>query len=160
MVKRYQQTDIAGLREAIAPVLGQETWGARLGFGSFLTFEFGRDVGGGTRKVGEWHFWIQYCAWRISSQDQLLGASGDDQDQALRDAVASLNGKIFQKVSIGEDGRSTSFHFGPDIVLETFACYSSDLDHWWAFMPTGDVAHLHNDGSWSIGPKTATRKSR
>jgi hypothetical protein len=42
----------------LAEVVGLTAWGAALGYGSFVTIEFGKEVADRNGRPGEWHLWV------------------------------------------------------------------------------------------------------
>ena len=73
---RTTEDDLAAVEEAVAQMYGKRAWGTALGFGSFLTVEFGApeaapDPGGPVH--GEFHLWVYCTAWRIENG---CGSSG------------------------------------------------------------------------------------
>jgi len=44
-----------GARRVLAEVVGLTAWGAALGYGSFVTIEFGKEVADRSWRPGEWH---------------------------------------------------------------------------------------------------------
>jgi len=49
------------------PLIGQKAWGASVGYGSFVTIEFGRKRLYHGHYHGEWHVWLYLCEWKLFS---------------------------------------------------------------------------------------------
>src|SRR6266478_1567630 len=82
------------IKDLFAPLVGQLVWQVRRGVGTFLTLEFGtphlsirepivaspdslarvrRNLQRrGVYVTGDWHFWVQYGEWKISTADGVL----------------------------------------------------------------------------------------
>src|SRR5215472_12467076 len=98
------------IKKFFGPFVGRSVWQVRRGHGSFLTMEFGtlhlsvrepRDTNPDhSEKVkrnlrrrhvvltGDWHFWVQYGAWKISTRDGVLTSDdppGSQSDECLGD---------------------------------------------------------------------------
>ena len=81
----------------------------KLGYGSFVTMDFGRDIpeeiktrrGIEITYFGEWHFWIYMCAWRIDlSGNPYIGS--DDDRKAIEEKLSILNEKKLLEFLEGE----------------------------------------------------------
>lgn len=98
------------IKKFFTSFIGQTVWQVRRGHGSFLTMEFGAphlsvrepivpnpDTCGRVRRnlqrrhvdiTGDWHFWVQYGEWRLSTDDGALTSDdfpGTPFDECLRD---------------------------------------------------------------------------
>jgi hypothetical protein len=81
----------------IEPMIGFPVWGAKHGFGSFLTLEFG--ASSPVREgYGEWHLWIYCCNWRIVREGVELAWSESD-GSSIKRAVSTLNQHCLSDIS-------------------------------------------------------------
>ena len=132
-------TRSAALR-CFGPVLGKRPWRASLGFGSFLTFEFGQRVRHGRFWHGTWHLWIYMASWRLEGPHGLL-ATSDSPRELIRRVVPRLAAHPLTAVEIKPGARYTTFEFGRRFVLKV-APFSAEeetntdpADYWLFFMP-------------------------
>lgn len=120
------------IREFFIPFIGQMVWQVRRGHGSFLTMEFGMphlavrepmtarlDSSEKAKRnlqrrhatvTGDWHFWIQYGDWRISTSHGVLTSQhppGSEFDECLLD----LDGQKLSSVEPGNAEASCAFSF-------------------------------------------------
>ncbi len=54
-------------QKAMAGIYGLPAWDATLGYGSFLTAEFGAPGAGLSGKRGQYLLWVYMTAWRIET---------------------------------------------------------------------------------------------
>lgn len=101
---------------AFAPLIGRKPWRSSLGWGSFLTFEFGQRVKRGGFWHGSWHLWIYMCSWHLEDGNQLIVSSNSNRDLISR-SVAKLATHPFRDVKVEQRARRTRFDFGPSMHL-------------------------------------------
>ena len=145
------------IRPTVDRLEGKRAWGVSLGFGSFITLEFGsrvRTLGG--RIHGEWHLWIYDCAWRIEKAGKVMAASEDDRS-LLRRTVMILNRRKLTNVKMGQPMSDTVFAFEGGVTLKTFGVYSRDAEHWMLFTPGGKVLTIGPGSAASFGPAGGNR---
>lgn len=150
--------DLEEIRKIIRPLLGNPGWDAGIGYGSFLTIEFGaaRDIGrrrdGTPLTGGEWHLWIYCSAWRVETPTAVLGASEDPRDR-MSAAAASLNGRPLVAVELSLPSLETTFRFEGGHQLRVFPIYTSpgesDPEHWMLYTPDYMVLNVGPASSWS-----------
>jgi hypothetical protein len=137
-----------------SPLIGQKPWNASLGYGHFITIEFGNKIPHKSqskssfprkprtlKEHGEWHLWIYMCAWRLEQKGSVLAASGDNTDR-MEQAIKVLEGMAIESIEIKPVLLDTFFYFENDLLLRTFSVYSDELDecnHWMLFDPHGNV---------------------
>jgi hypothetical protein len=122
------------------PVIGKKPYRASLGFGSFLTFEFGQRVRHGEFLHGTWHLWIYMSSWRLRGPHGLLMTS-DSPRELIGRVVTRLAAHPLTAVKIESRARSTSFKFGERFCL-TVRRFSMEeenhrdpADYWMFVMP-------------------------
>ncbi len=138
--------DIGGIQAKLNLLLQQKAWGVSLGFGSFLTLEFGQPLPPSEERQkihGEWHLWLYNCAWRLEEDDKILAASGDERHK-LETAIHRLEGLTLQSVNLLSPAWDVVFTFEHQVVLRLFTIYSQDYEHWFLYVPDGNVL--------SVGP--------
>jgi len=128
-------------RRCFDPLIGKRPWRASVGWGSFITFEFGQRVKHGRFWHGSWHLWLYMCSWRLSGPTGPLATS--DSPRAVIDrAVTRLAGYRLTDVEIQGRARRTTFSFGQQFALRC-SPFSQDEesnnidpgDYWMLFMP-------------------------
>ena len=135
----------ANARHCFEPLIGRRAWRASLGWGSFLTFEFGPRVNSGGFQHGIWHLWVYMCSWRLYSKDGLIVTSNTAREFIGR-IVPRLAAHPLSDVKIENRARSTTFEFGKSFSLnctpfdrQEEANRIDPADYWMLFMPRGMV---------------------
>ena len=144
-----ESSDLADAYAALSTVYGLPAWGSDVGYGSFLTVEFGPRVEKHGHTYGAHHLWIYLAAWRIERGGEMLVASEDDD---LAQKVEVLNGRSIQKIIIDRPSLSAVFEFDQGVKLITFSLYTAGEDHWMLFLPDGNVFTAGPGSAWSVRP--------
>jgi hypothetical protein len=126
------------------PLIGQKPWQVRLGYGSFITMEFGkrtRDswVTQGERRSavhGEWHLWIYQCEWKLVRNRKRI-VSSEDARERLGPAVEILQGRSLESVCIHDNDFNTDFIFSGGLALRSngYADEDPGEERWLLYMP-------------------------
>jgi hypothetical protein len=122
------------------PVIGKKPWRASLGFGSFLTFEFGQRVRQGEFLHGAWHLWIYMSSWCLRGPHGMLATSDSPRDLIGR-VVTRLANHPLTAVEIKQRARFTTFEFGRLFILNVMPFSMEEetsidpADYWMFFMP-------------------------
>jgi hypothetical protein len=149
------------------PLIGQLVWSVRRGVGAFITMELGephlsirepvvRRLEHSVRVqrslsrrrvfiVGDWHFWIQYSDWKLTTTGGVVGSEspvGSPLDECLND----LEGQRLRAVRPGRVAASWLFEFDLDGVLEIRPSTGRDEPQWSLHRWNGDIAELRRDG--------------
>ena len=151
------ETDIRQIQALINPILSQKAWGTSLGFGSFITLEFGNLLPSNQERQqthGEWHLWIYDCAWRIEEGNEVL-ASSEDPRPKLELAVQRLEGLALNSVELLPPAWDTVFRFDEQVVLRSFSIYSEESEHWMLYTPDRKVISVGPGSSWSYESSSA-----
>ena len=136
------------IRGHLTGIVGKQPWAVTLGFGSFLTLEFGGPVPTPEgRPHGQWHLWIYGAAWRIERGEKIMAASEDDRS-TLSEDVKVLDGKILRSAKLAAMPGDVTLEFESDLRLRTFAVYSQFMAHWFLYLPQGKVL--------TVGPGSVT----
>ncbi|MGH9530123.1 MAG: hypothetical protein ACRD2S_09430, partial [Terriglobales bacterium] len=80
------------VEDAFEPLIGQGTWGSSLGYGSFITIEFGPKRLFNRHYHGEWHLWLYLCEWRLTSGGRVL-AHSESKRHIMQVAIDNINGE-------------------------------------------------------------------
>lgn len=140
---------IDAIQEHVRPLIGQRAWGAAVGYGSFVTVEFGRPTATDRgRTHGEWHLWVYCCAWRLEHGERIVAASEDDR-AALEEAVRRQDGLVLRSIDVVLPGLDTRFVFDDQLTLHLFGVYSEGPEHWMLFLPDGNVLSVGPGNRWS-----------
>jgi hypothetical protein len=143
--------DIEDIRQKIAPLIGLQSWGGTLGYGSFITIEFGKTLPLSHEKEklhGEWYLWIYCCAWFLEKNGGFL-AGCEDERSDLATIIPQINGGILLSVEIIPPAFETKFRFDNGFILHTFPIYSTESKHWLLYTPDGNVLVIGPGSSWS-----------
>ena len=120
-------------------VYGEPCWRVSPGWGSFLTFEFGRPhleirepivpPANASPKVaqslkrrrvfinGDYHLWIKCCNWKVLCRKKLVGESTSP--ESIQNAADALDGQKLTGFSISPKQMRCVFEFDLGGVLET-----------------------------------------
>jgi hypothetical protein len=135
---------IASMSEAC----GLRAWGTELGYGSFLTVEFGeRQLG---EDYGSYHLSIEMACWRLEDADTMLAGSEDENRAEVTEKVRVLDGRALRSITVEYPSLSARFEFEGGLVLTTFSIYSADSEHWKLFRPDGLVVTAEAGSSFWI----------
>lgn len=147
-------------------------WRVSLGWGSFLTFEFGEphlDIrepsvskGNVSEKVrkqlarrhvfikGDWHLWINWCDWTVLRKKKLIGKSSSA--STYPETADFLDGQKLVRFSILPKELRCVFEFDLGGRLETRP-YDRHSDQWLFFdKRLHQVLVLRADGNYAYGP--------
>ena len=135
-------------------IAGQRPWRARLGVGSFLTFDFGRKVREDRHFRGEWHLWVYQANWSLLHGDRKLADSNSER-HIIDVAIRRL-----------EDSELTGAKFDPqtgitDFVFDQFRLVVSpadylevpgDRDEYWLFFMPDNLVLTVGPAGVDVGP--------
>jgi hypothetical protein len=148
------KTVAVDIRPYFKPIEGQRPWRVRLGYGSFLTFDFGQRFRSNGHLRGEWHLWIYQSNWLLMHHERQLADS--DSDRHLIDlAVRRLEGARLTNVKFDPSTSVSEFQFDEFSLVVSPADYLADPDerdeYWLLFMPQ-DVVLTVGPGGVNVGP--------
>ncbi len=150
-----EQLDVTEIQAALAQLIGKPAWSATVGFGSFLTIEFGAEgaaQGTAARKHGEYHLWIYCTAWRLERTGALLAGS-EDARADLERAAGTINGLTAAATTIEWPSLSLTLTFSDGLKLRTFSVFTQESEHWMLYMPDGRVFTAGPGSTWSVESK-------
>jgi hypothetical protein len=129
------------------PLLHTRPWKAKLGHGSFLTFEFGRRVKVNGHFHGEWHLWIYLAQWTLLHGNRKLADSDSDR-RVISVSIPRLEKVPLTEVLFAPEHGTSTFVFDDFRLVVSPADYLEDADnrdeYWMLFMPNKEVL--------SVGP--------
>ena len=156
------------IKEFFAPFIGQLVWQVRRGHGSFITMEFGAphlavrepivvrpDSAESVRRnlqrrhvdiTGDWHFWVQYGDWRISTRNGVL-TSDHSPGSVFDECLSDLEGQRLVSVDPGIRERSCAFRFDLGGSLEIWPSTEIPDDQWSLYSWDGEIVTCGNDGA-------------
>jgi hypothetical protein len=122
-------------------ILGEKPWRARLGIGSFLTFDFGPRQRNNGHFVGKWRLWIYQAEWILRNREKEIVTS-ESERRYIALAVRRLENEPLSDVVVEPSKMRTEFRFGSFQLLVRPATYLSreelmERDHYWFFFMPG-----------------------
>lgn len=126
---------------AVGSLVGHTIWQPRLGFGTFMTLEFGpvepaSRRPGSSLTHGQWHLWVYSAAWRLESPVELVTGSYDSRDR-MADGISGLGGARVEETDLSRELDLTIRTTG--LTVRTFAVSTQTDPHWLLWTPEGHV---------------------
>jgi hypothetical protein len=153
-------------KEILDNVVGQKVASIELGHGSFLTIDLGKLVSKATkqknrefRNVGEWHFWVYMCAWRIDKDNKPLAASSDPREK-IATKIQEIAGTTLTKYEILNASLDTKFYFDDSITLTLFNISTDDEEQWMLFTPDKKVLVIGPADTWTYRLSSLNKLNR
>lgn len=167
------------LHQIFKKVYGKPAWQVHKGYGSFITFEFGKPQLRVSKEVlrpragrkwpkypkrmvrvhGEWHLWIYCCDWEIRQNDRKIGHS-ESNDKKIDRACAVLNGQILTKVVVTPHTLQTDFFFDLGGHLRTTPYQGKPYEMWNIRCPNGRYFCIRSDGKYTYRPGNTRRNEK
>jgi hypothetical protein len=141
------------------PVVGQRAWGAKIGWGSFVTIEFGPKRLEHHHYRGDWHLWLYQCDWSLTSKTHEM-ANSESRRGVMQVAIDNLNGLELNGLAFNPQEMSTEFIFQGNLQLrcQRYPDAKPDEECWMLFLPDKRVASLVADGLRYENSSLAARK--
>ena len=129
------------------PLIGQRAWGAKVGWGSFVTIEFGQKRLQDRHYHGDWHLWLYQCDWTLKSKSHEM-ANSESKKGVMQTAIDNLNGLVLTEISFDQEKMATEFIFGDDLRLrcQPYPDATQDEECWMLFTPDKQVVSLASQG--------------
>jgi hypothetical protein len=122
------------LRKIFKNLYGKPSWNVHRGYGSFITFEFGKPKLEVLEKLfkptsrrkyphryahvkGEWHLWIYCCEWVIRQDGRKVG--DDTSERKIDRGCSVLGGQHLTKIAVNPKNWQTNFYFDLGGHLQT-----------------------------------------
>lgn len=140
-------------KNLFSEVIGLEARNAQLGYGSFITIDFGKNIiikgknPSNDFERGEWHLWVYMCAWRLEQNGNPIIGAGDEKD-SIRPKISLLTGKKILKVQILNNSFDTILDFEEGYRLLLFSFSIEDDEQWMFFTPNRKVFTAGPGTSW------------
>ena len=138
-------------------IKGQRPWRARLGHGSFLTFDFGPRVVRDGRFHGAWRLWVYLSNWVLTHNGQQIATSDSNRHQ-MAIAVRRLESVPFTGVDFDSQNQVTVFRFENFRLSVSPADYIENpdpRDEYWLFFTPGDAVLTVGPNGLHTGPANA-----
>jgi len=135
------------IRDLFQPLIGQKAWGGKVGWGSFVTIEFGPKHLENHHFHGEWHFWLYQCDWELRSGDRLL-ADSEQKKRIMQLAVDNVNEAELTDFFFDSRQVLSTLTFGRQLRLtcKPYPDAAPDEECWMLFMPDQQVSILRASG--------------
>jgi len=147
--EQRMKTATTNLRPYFEPVLGTRPWKAKLGVGSFLTFEFGRRIKVNGHVHGERHLWIYLSNWVLLHGNRRLADSDSDR-RVISVSIRRLEERSLTDLRLEREHLKTTFVFDDFRLVVSPADYLDDADkrdyYWLLFMPNNEVLTVGPSG--------------
>lgn len=127
------------MQDFFEQIIGMKPTRVKLGFGSFITIDFGKDIpeevktrqGTQIRYHGEWHLWVYQCAWQIDQNGTVLVHS-ESPKVAIESTLSILNDKTFTAFSLLNNFFDAELKF-EDMTLRLL--HTKEGEQWMLFTP-------------------------
>ncbi len=127
------------MQKLFRQIVGMKPTRVKLGFGSFITMDFGKDIpeevktrqGTQIRYHGEWHLWVYQCAWQIDQNGMRLIHS-ESPKAAIESVLFNLTNRTFTSFSLLNDFFDAELKF-EDMTLRLL--HTKDGEQWMLFTP-------------------------
>jgi hypothetical protein len=127
------------MQKLFQQVVGMKPTRVKLGFGSFITMDFGKDIpeevktrqGIQVRYHGEWHLWIYQCSWEVY-QNKILIAHTESSKDEIDSALLELANKRFTSFTLLNE------FFDADLTFENMTLrllHRKEGEQWLLFTP-------------------------
>ncbi len=150
------------IQELFRPLLGQKAWGAKVGWGSFVTIEFGTKRLEHHHYHGDWHLWLYQCDWVLKSQTHEM-ANSESKKGLMQTAIDSLNHRELVEALFDQQQMVTEFLFEGNLRLrcQPYTDAEPTEEYWMLFMPNKQVANLSQEGlKYESEPTSKARDDR
>jgi hypothetical protein len=129
------------------PLIGHKAWGASVGWGSFVTIEFGSRHLYHRHYHGDWHLWLYQCDWSLRSNGRRL-ADSESKKGLMQLAIDNLDGARLTDLSFDSQRIITAFVFENHLHLrcKPYPDAAADEEYWMLFTPDRQIASLRESG--------------
>lgn len=136
-------------------LIGIKTTRVKLGHGSFITIDWGKDIithkktntKVHTFTFGEWHLWVYMCAWRLQQNNKPIIGANDDRE-LIAEHLSILKGKALVSVTISNESFDTVLQFEDNFQLLLFSFGVKDDEQWMLYTPEKKTFTAGPGTSW------------
>lgn len=126
--------------EYFKSLLGQRPKRARVGHGSFLTFDFGHASKKDHKLRYDWHLWIQNSDWRLVETTRGIAiAESESKRGPMQAAVEGLEKRTLDKVVHELPETVFVFSGSVELICKPYSDAAEDEDCWALYTPDGHV---------------------
>src|SRR6516225_7109702 len=104
------------IQKVFRDLIGLKAWRPAIGWGGFVTIEFGDKRLVNHHYHGEWHLWLYQCEWELYSNSRQL-AHSEVGKHVMKLAIDNLDNKKFLGVQFHADSMVTEFIFDSKLRL-------------------------------------------
>lgn len=162
---------MSDIGEVWKPLIGQIVWSVRRGVGTSITMEFGEPhlsirepisprLGHSERILqalkrrrvfvtGDWHFWIEYGYWRLTTDSGILEYS-TARSSSIEECLADLDGQRLASTGIGTLPHSWIFHFDLNARLEIWPSKEIPDTQWSLHHWDGEIVACESNGALRV----------
>ncbi len=149
--------DNAFVSELFTKLLNLPIRDVLLGYGSFITMGFGKNLQTEMMVYNkmeidirpEWYLWVYMCFWELENPTDLL-ATNDDTRETMKEALKHLENKKMVGFEILEGTCDIQLEFEDGILLSLYSNDSeADNTQWMLFTPDQMVLQAGPDQSFS-----------
>ena len=133
------------IEEIIKGLLGKKAWNARIGYGSFVTIEFGNPIvqENDQSSHGEWHLWVYICSWRIEKDNHIIVGDQDSKER-MNETIKLIDGTTLESFEVLSTVLDAILRFSDGLTLRLFSILSNDEEnddspHWMLYMPNNRI---------------------
>lgn len=142
--------------ELLNNIVGMKPTRVKLGNGSFLTIDFGKDIpsliksrsGSRTVYFGEWYLWIYMCAWRIDKDELPLVGSNDNREK-IQAHLFELENRVLTQIVVSNNSFDLKIKFGENVSLNLFSFNTTDHQQWMFYTQDNKVFTAGPASNWS-----------
>lgn len=144
------------IHDLVKPLQGHAAHNIKLGHGSFLTINFGKNriievptnKGIVQRVRGEWYLWVYMCAWRFDKNDApYLGSDDEGSREEFQTKLSEIDGKKLIHFDILNSSFDTKLEFEEKLVINLFSI-STQNEQWKLFNPDKKVLVVGPGKNW------------
>lgn len=150
------------LRASFDSLIGLKMRNLKLGYGSFLTMDFGKTIktklktkkGIRTSERGEWHLWVYVCSWRINrAKTPFIGSS--DSREIIESKLNEMGDQKLIKYKFLNSSLDVIIHFDNKFSLTIFNTNTQENEHWLLFTPNRYVLAAGPSNTISYKPASS-----
>jgi hypothetical protein len=143
--------------EIVKKLINKKAWDVKIGYGSFLTMEFGLPLP--SKERGQWHLWIYCCSWRME-KEKLFIAGSEDTTETMKNAANLIDNQVAKSFVVSQPSLDIEICFSNMTVLKTFSIHSEKdgKKHWMLYMPDNKTLSAGPGNNWGIFDSTSGDK--
>ncbi|OGN63859.1 MAG: hypothetical protein A3E80_03060 [Chlamydiae bacterium RIFCSPHIGHO2_12_FULL_49_9] len=140
------------MQKLFRQIVGMKPTRVKLGFGSFVTMDFGKDIpeevktkqGTQIRYHGEWHLWVYQCAWQVDQNGAILVHSESPKAE-IESVLFNLANKTFTSFNLLNDFFDVELKF-EDMTFRLL--HTKEGEQWMLFTPENKTLVAGPGAQW------------